>query len=765
MNIPFRSSFTFLSIVIMGCLLYTDIAFSQDVIEEVIVTATKREESIQNIPISIRALGSEELRTLQIRRASEIAQFMPNIGSRSTTGDSQINYFIRGIGESNFHTNSVGAVGLYFDEVSMNSPISTAISLFDMERVEVLRGPQNTLYGRNTTGGAINFISRKPRIGNDLNSRLELTYGRKDEINVDGAIGFPLGDQAAARIALLTQNRDGIYDNPILGPRNEVERHAGRGQILWQPTDDLEILANFHGGVNRGGNRPYLSIGTRDPNDPTMLCPVPVASLDVDSPCVTGAGFPSNSDFSTSFMGSPVDTDDIDVWGGFVKIDWNFHDITLTSITAYDSNELVRGEDTDDSPSSAFEFHQAADVEQWSQDLRIASRTDQRLRWILGGNYFFEEAKYDTVVRRTPPGTPIGFVSATDFTILPSTVVDQENEVFSVYGQGEYDITDELTIGAGIRYTNETKEGTNQPHVGNGAQFPVGTQLNRSHVSTNPLFVPPVEILDGDWSEWGGKVSLDYTVNENVMVYGSVSRGFKGGGFGIPAFQALTGNAATPVDPEILVTYELGFKSEWFDNTLQVNAAFFDNEWKDQQLFTLAIIGGNLTPLLINVPESRTYGLEIETVWKPAQGWHIQAGFGLLEDEVEDATNLPNVQVGNELPAAPGFTINGLLRKEFQLAKGNFAVQVDFSYVDDMVFTIENFPGKSQDGYELVNARASYTFGPSNRYELAVWGKNLTDTEYCQEKQDLTGGFGESIPCIRNEGLIMYGLSASLLFD
>ena len=734
-------------------------------IEEIIVTARKREESIQDIPVSIVALSGEELRTLQVRQAQEIAQFMPNVIAHTATGDSQVNYFIRGVGDANFHTNSVGAVGLYFDEVSINSPVSGTVSLFDMERVEVLRGPQNTLYGRNTTGGAVNFISNKPKTGQDINGNLSVTYGRKDELNLEGAIGFPLGERAAARVALISQNRDGIFENPVLGARNDIERNAGRAQIIFELTDDIEIMANVHGGVNRGSNRPTLAIGTQDPNDPTMPCPVPTASLSPDSPCVDGAGFPTTSDFSKTFGTSPIDSNDIDVWGGFISIDWNFNDLTLTSISSYDSNKMVRAEETDDSPSFVFEFHQHAKTKQWSQDIRLASSGDQRFRWIIGGNYFFEEADYDTVVRRTPPGTPIGFIPGGSFTILPSTVVDQDNEAISVYGQGEYDINEKWKIEAGIRYTNETKKGTNQPYVGNGFQFTFGTQLNRNHVSQNPLFVPPVNPLDGDWSEWGGKVSLDYKYSDDTLIFGSVSRGFKGGGFGIPAFQALTGNGGTPVDPEILVTYELGVKTQWLDRKLQINAAVFDNEWSFQQLFTLANTTAGLTPLLVNVPESRTYGFEIETLWVPADGWFFQVGFGMLASEVQDSTNLPNVAVGNTLPSSPGFTVNGLFRREFQLAEGLVAAQLDFSYLDDQQFTIENTPEKTQNGYGIVNARVSYAFGPENRYELAIWGKNLTDTEFCQEYGELRGGFGESIPCIRSDALVTYGISASVFFD
>jgi iron complex outermembrane receptor protein len=750
--------------VIAGALLFVDGSLGAGLLEEVVVTARKREESVQDIPISVRAFGTEDLRTLQIRRANDITRFIPNVES-SRTSESQINYYIRGVGDSNFHTNSVGAVGLYFDEVNMNSPVSSATSLFDMERVEVLRGPQNTLYGRNTTGGAINYISRKPVIGGDLNYRAEFTYGRKDEIDVEGAVGFPLGERAAARIAFLTQNRDGIFSNPTFGARNDIERHSGRVQIAWQPTTDLEVLANLHGGVDRGGNRPYLAIGTQDPNDPTMPCPVPLSELDENSPCVDGGGMPNHSDFSASFLGSPVDRNDIDVWGAFVKLSWDFLGLTFTSITSYDSNELRRAEDTDDTPSAAFEFHQTADVEQVSQDVRLESSPERRLKWIIGGNYFFEDSNYDTVTRRTPPGTPIGFYPPGTFTILPATIVDQENEVFSVYGQLEYEILESLTLEVGARYTDETKEGTDLPFVGNGSQFPIGTHLGEPEATTNPLVALPVADLDGDWDEWGGRVSLAYAISDNALAYGSVSRGFKGGGFSIAAFQVLQGFGARPVDPEILITYELGLKTEWFDRTLQANIAIFDNEWTNQQLFTLALLGGTVTPLLFNIPETRSYGLELETIWTPAEDWFIQLGLGLLDSEVQDATNVPAVRVGNELPKSPSFSINGLLRKEFQIGAGIFAAQLDFSYIDDYSNTIENQPEKFTDGYGLVNARASYAFGPNNRYEVAVWGRNLTDTEYCDTYGDLRGGIGESISCLRNDPLVTYGITASIFFE
>jgi iron complex outermembrane receptor protein len=742
-------------------------------IEEIIVTAQKRAESIQNVPISMIALQGDELQNLGVKQADDVFRVAPNLGVVNHVGPTQSNYFIRGVGTLDFHLNTISPVGVYLDEVSINSPFGNGFSLFDMERIEVMRGPQNTLFGRNTTGGAVNYITRRPEIDKGLNGYVSATYGRFDQIDVEAAVGFPLGQNAAARISLLSNDRDGAFDNLTTG-RETFDRQlrAGRAQLLWRPTETLAVLIKAHGGVNRGSGIPSHAVGLLDPTDLTAPCPVPASQLTVENNpnCAVASGFvPQRDDFNDVFGGTDPRTD-LDLRGVSARVDWEFNSMTLTSISAFDSTEIRMEDDPDGAPTVLFEFFQDGDLDQWSQDLRLASAQDQSLRWMLGFLYFLEEADYATVVRRTPE--PLAPSGPGAFNTIPNTIVRQDDEVFSGYFQVEYDILSKLTGTAGFRYMSETKDGTNAASVRGTGGFlgpvvPEGTFIDTEVVESAPLlFAPPVDILDETFNEWAVRFALEYQTTEDILLYGSVSRGVKAGGFSLAALQALTGLGAQPVDTEILWAYEIGMKSAWFDNSLQANAAIFYYDWEDLQSFQLLFDPslGFGVPQLTNVPESSLLGGELEVTWVPAQGWFLKAGAGLLDAEIDEPGNLLGVSQGNVLPNSPDLTFNGLVRKEFQLGPGTFALQTDFRFQDDVSFGLENAPTLNQDGYGILNARGIYSSGPDGRYQITVWGENLTDTEYCGFLAELRG-LSENVRCAPNIGKPTYGVTVGMRFE
>jgi len=744
-------------------------------IEEIIVTAQKRAESIQDVPISMQAVSGEEIRNMGLTRSDQILNLYPNI-TASLQSENNINFFIRGVGTSDFHSNNVSAVGVYLDEVSINSPYGTSFSLFDMERVEVMRGPQNTLFGRNTTGGAINFISRKPDPSEGVNGYWQATYGRYEQIDVDGALGIPVSDKIAVRIAGSSNNRDAIFENPLSDENfAERERHAGRFQLRWLVADNVDVLWNAHGGINRGNGRPYKNIGLKDPNDPTQPCPVPASSIQPDPMpnCAMGDGFvPTPSDWNDVFsLEKP--RENIDIWGTALNFDWDLPAFTFTSITSFDTTEVKRNDDSDGSPGMIFQFYQESELEQWSQELRLASPSDQDFRWIGGFYYFLEEADYSTAVRRTvepsAPSTP------GSLTIVPATLVQQDNEVFSVYGQGEYDLYDQLKLTLGLRWSNETKEGVNVTSVGNGLLLPdedffigaseiqtsIAGVMNICPPPVGSLFcVNPTEKLDGDWSQWGGRLSLDYQWTKEFMFYGSVSRGFKGGGFSVAALSGITGLAAQSVEPEVLLAYELGGKATLFDNRLQLNGALFYYEWEELQSFQ--VLEG--TPQLLNVPEASLAGVELEVQFVPAEGWYIQAGLGYLDGEIDDVGGITSAAEGNNLVQTPEWTATGQVRKDIPLSDGTLSLQSDFRYKDEVDTLLSNLDIMRVDQQFELNARVAYNFDNQGRYKVILWGRNLTDDEYCSNRIDMTG-LSDGVLCVPNEGVTSYGITFSAEFE
>ena len=759
------SSTSLKTVVTLALVLCAVSTFAQ--IEEIIVTAQKRAESIQDVPISMQALGGSDIENFEIKRADDITRFMANVHAAAPVSDTQMNYYIRGIGESNFHANSVGAVGLYLDQVALHSPLSSAFAIFDIARVEVLRGPQNTLFGKNTTGGAIQYHTNKPELDGETNGYLDLTYGRWNQWDVEAGWGTAITDTLAFRVAGVTHNRDGIIENLITGQDLwDTERHSGRAQLLWAPTDDVEVLFNVHGGVNRGGNISYNNWGTQDPANPQLPCAVPVADFEPGIPCADGAGVVHTGNWDESQTSLQNLRNDLDNWGANITLKWDLGWAEMTSITAYESNAMVRNEDSSDQPSVLFAFLQESELDQWSQEIRFTSQGDDNYRWILGGFYFFEEQLLTTVVRRAPPGVsplPPGVTYPPgSFTILPSVVFFQDDEEWSVYGQGEYDFNDKLTITLGIRGSWETKEGWNLAQVGNGGQFAPDQFIGKDEVLLNPLFVVGRDPLHQKSKEWGGKAGVDYRFNDDFMVYFNALRGFKSGGFSVAALQAILGEAATDVLPETLVTYEGGFKSEWFDGTVQWNAAVFMNQWTNQQIFSLILRGGIILPLLINVPETSNWGADMDVTWVPGDGWHLQLGLGFIDSEVDDATDLPTVTVGNELPYNPEFSLAGLARKEWEMAGGTVALQTDFQYHASQTYDIENKPENGEDSFFEIGVRGSYTFGPDDRYTVSAWGKNLTGKDYCTNIGDLRGGLSETQTCTPYIGDPTYGVSARL---
>jgi iron complex outermembrane receptor protein len=756
-------------------------------IEEIVVTAQKRTEAIQDVPISIQALTARDLEQYGINRAEEILDLFANLSSIKVS-DTNHNFFIRGVGTSDFHLNTVGAVGVYLDEVSINSPFGTTFSLFDMERVEVMRGPQNTLYGRNTTGGAVNYISRKPDPTKGLNGHMEATYGRYDQIDLEGAMGIPLGDRAAARVSLISNTRDGTFNNLTLGTDvGTRERLAGRGQVIWDPTDNMSILLNAHGGVNRSDGRPWKVVGRLDPDEPWVfdttagvfvqnLCSVPQDQLlPKNQPnCADQSGFVHQFDDWQDVFGGQRHREEFDQWGVFARIDWQFPLLTLTSITSYDYTYVRRNHDFDSSPNLIFLFNQEGDAHDYSQEFRLASEAAQKFRWIAGFYYFFEDADYITAVRRSPPGRQPFLVGVPGtFTVIPNTNVQQDNELFSIYGQAEYDLLPELTATVGLRWTTEEKSGFNDASVrcggGTGGPpfcplIPQNTHMGFDEIEAAPVLVDiPVARLQTDENIWGGRFALDWGATEDLLLYASISRGFKSGGFSIAAQQALIGLAALPVEPEILWAYEAGFKSNWLNNRLQFNAAGFYYDWTDLQSFQVVadIATGAHFPQLVNVPEASLIGAEFEVSWLPAEGWYVQGGLGVLDSSIDDSGSIVGVAKGHKLPSSPDLTFNGRVRREFHVGPGKLALQTNFRYQDDITYDLANARNRSQESYWILNARATYTFGRNDRYQIAFWGENLTDTEFCTG----AGSIDDAIGCLPSDGFVGYGVTASIRFE
>ncbi len=755
-------------------------------IEEIVVTAQKRAENQQDVPISIQAVQGDQLNRLGIHDAADITGLFSNI---NTNAANEINngFTIRGVGTNNFHGNVARAVGVYQDEVSRGTPFSSVLGVYDMERIEILRGPQNTLFGRNTTGGAINYISKKPSLDGGVDGYAIGTVGESSQGDFEGAVGFGVSDTFGIRFSGQSAQRDGLFTNRAPSREGEElgerDRTSFRAQALWAPSDSTEVLLSWSTADSSGSNIGNLTIGQRDPAAPGEPCPDlgqlgGTSSYDGSSNCVTSFGEnPSLPGWHNVYNVTSA-VSEVDVDTGFLKIDHEFNGgVTLTSITAFDETTVLNADDNSGGRTLYFIPNQDAKYEQFSQELRVQGETD-KFRWIGGLYYFEEDMRLATIVRRDANGAgppPMSPAPRGAGQVIAYNFMDQEDKDVSLYGQIETDIGERTQLSFGLRYTENKKEavsifGVMQAPWDAAAPWGANAIIVPNQVLTQSFIQGQIDseanaqavqqfnvecgvggglvcengadgIIEQDLEEWGGKLGIDHTLDNGTLLYASYSRGFKSGGFDTRALAATAGDATIPVEPEMLDAIEVGFKWDSAGGKLRLNGAVFVNDWTDQQVF--AVVSG--IPALTNVPESQLYGAELEMVWVPSDSWLINGGFGVLESEIKDVGGLVGVDKGHELRNTPSFSLTGSIRKDINLGSGNLDLFLKFRYQDEMVDNLNNNSGTvgsvvvtqdslhTHDSQFVVDARATYAFGSENQYAIALWADNLTEERYCHD--------------------------------
>lgn len=721
-------------------------------IQEIVVTAQRREQNVQDVPIAITAFSTESLESLGVKSTDQLANFTPNL-TWNASGVIGSTVGIRGVVDNNFTTNQVGSVAIVVDEVGLNSPVLNTVPVFDLQRIEVLRGPQVTLYGRSTTGGAINFVTRRPEVGGEFNGIAEVSYGDFGQVDIEGAVGAPVGASAAVRLAGVWQTRDGIYSNPTQSRDvGERDRQGLRLSLAAKPTDSFSIYANLQYGRDRGDGPYYKNVGTRN-TDGTPCAPT---SSDPGGPCVDGAGFRDTASYDQNFADAPS-FQRIDVAGGLVNVVWRFAGVSLTSITSYFENEYDTYQDLDGGPFSLAEVHVDTDTDQAAQELRLASDggAGAKVDWIAGLFYFEESqdgfiAQVGRVLQNAPPPGPI----------FRSMRYEQDNTIASAYGQIDWQLTDQVELTLGARYSSEEKEGEALTLRHRGPTWvasapPVGTYVDRARALTlaNPGDSSSAPTLFGkEWNNSGGKAGLNWKPNDDTLIYGSISRGFKGGTFNFVPAVDLTGfiaplapaNFQAGARPEELTTYELGTKLDLFDRSLRLNIALFRNDYTDQH--AIVFQGGG--PVLVNAAASTTDGLEIEASWLPGDGWNVQAGLGLLDAKYDDFLD-PSTganYAGEAIVQASDVTANGLVQKTWTVGNGSVSVQGSFKYSSDNFATTPYVPLTHIDSRTLFDARIAYALGADEAWVVSLWGKNLSDERYCTTTGEIPWGMGQCAP-------------------
>ena len=737
------------------------------VLEEVVVTAQKREQDIQDVGIAITAFSGEQIQALGFSESIDVARFTPGVYVSATSGGQNSQFTIRGVSQNDFLDAVEAPVAVYIDEGYVATQNGQQFALFDIERVEVAKGPQGTLFGRNATGGLVHYLSRKPT--EEFEGYGDVTYGSYDQFRFEGAVSGPLGESVSARVSGYFNRHDEIMDNEFpdqaLGIAPAI---AGGGQdfynddtwglrahLQFNPNEDAEILLTGFATETEFGVSPYQNMATIAELDAqrrvinsyivsssetrASIGPGGVdAGLDLDgngvpetfgrAPGADVFGYQDRDgeDFDTSSDFAFDDINSLKTYGGNGKISWDINSsITLTSITDYKKFEKFNILDVDGSATDWFQFVSSMDAESISQEVRLNGETE-RMRWVLGLYYLNIDNDTDT-------GFLFNQGSVTYLGIFDDiNEVRLDTESFSGFGQLEYDLVSELTLIAGLRIVQEDKDYTLD---------------QTAYINTNDLTIDkeivafpiaPTFITDTSDTLWTGKVQLDWRPNENLLVYAGVNRGVKAGSFNAPiTFFSGTPFNLLPYDEEILLAYEAGFKSTLFNGTTRFNGSFYYYDYKDYQ----ASVFAGINQVIQNV-DANIKGVEFELITTPAAGWDLMFSVGYVDAEVEDLAVAPGITRDVRPTFVPEVTLAGLVRYEIPdvVMGGRVALQGDFNYASDFFHNARNFDAQEFDGYWLGNVRVNWT-SADNAWQGEFFINNVGD-----ERVPLVG-FDLSVNC------------------
>lgn len=751
-------------------------------IDEVIVTAQRREQSLQEVPVSVTAFTQEALEERLMTGMTDLARFTPNLeinNGRADGGGSNAAIFIRGVGQFDFIFPTDPGVGVYLDGVYMGRTLGGMMDLADLERVEVLRGPQGTLFGKNTIAGAVNLVTARPT--GELGGSVKVTTGDLDRIDADLTVNFPVvQDRLNGKLSVLTRSRDGIGESLLDGRDfDDVDRQAARAVFDWKAGEAVDVLftADYSTWSQNGSMATLTSVypssnGFREIFN-ALGAPFLAARMglppgtEFDSRWVTG-------DLTRTYATGPV-RDDGDVWGVSATVDWDITDETrFKSITSWREMDLHFGSDLDNTPFDFAQTSQRNSQDQFAQELQLAGLAfGERLDWLTGVYYFretgddandvhFGHGLLDALAAfpgpviplgpyscPQPPGSPApclggagnpaNFLLETD--LLPTTSIRTES--YSLFGHAIYEITERLKLNAGIRFTFEDKE---------------WFIVERRPVSGS--YVVPPTLLQEDWSDVSPKLGLDFHVNDNVMIYGQVSEGFKSGGWNPRMFDATN---LVGYDPEYLTSYEAGIKSEWLDRRLMLNGAFFFYDYEDLQLssFEPGSDPTNVVLTVANAGQVEIKGFELELAARPVEGLDIQLGVGYQTNEYTELDPSVPWSIDNVLPDAPKWSINGGIQYAVPLGQaGKLVPRLDASYKSKTYKDTYNSEDIAQDDLWLLNAQLAWQTADEN-WTITAFVTNLADEEYITRGLHFADfGFTTVYPGRPRE----WGLSASYRF-
>ncbi|MFO1467568.1 MAG: TonB-dependent receptor [Steroidobacteraceae bacterium] len=773
------------------CALAQQAAEATATLEEVVVTAQKREESLQRVPVSVTAMTSTQLGSMKMDSPSAIATQVPNLQVNGIVGEGSPLFSLRGISMFDYSLSQEGPVASYVDEVYKGNFVIFGVEMFDLERVEVLRGPQGTLYGKNTTGGAINFITKKP--GFDTSGYFKIGTGNYARREAEGAIqGALVPDKLAARLAVTYSKADGFIKNVLPGaPDLEgVDQYGARLTLLYKASNDLDFTLRLAASKQNPYN--YAIIAGR-------VSPLGIGTV----------GYFRTSDGTAT--GVPLADDEVaqnytprrrqENKSAALTAKWNFSDkYALTSITSWDQGELFNPEATDGAPLDIWKIPYFGKTRQVTQDLRLSTTGTDALSFILGA-YYQREVVFNTNENKifnfldyngdgainfqdcadssyTNPNPIPGFgYSNGAFINLSCNYYNQFDQIrnsWAVYSDGSYALNDQFKIRAGLRFNHDNASQKNAIDQLRGPdEVPIASIFNLGTcIAGLPGVVCPLLALPGSPgydaavntsrsqyahnTDFTGRLGFDWTPTPGTLIYLNLSKGYRGAAFN--AQFLFTPTDFTTVEPEKLNAAEVGFKTSWLDNRLQFNGSIFHYQYKNQQIINVYPTGQQP---LINLGKSKLDGGELEFVTRPVRDFTFRAGLGFLHTKVQEGTLASGDIAGNELPNAP--KVSGTVSADWDALHWDAAaltLHLDASFTGKQYLALPNDPNIAQDSYHLINSRITL-HAPDSKWEVGIWGNNLANKFFLTNAVNVQG-FGFDY---RHRGQPrMYGLDATYRF-
>lgn len=716
---------------------------ADNTVGEIIVTAQKRSESINKVGLAISAFGSQTLKDQNIRTVRDLSQAVPGLTYAPSLLDTPV-YTLRGVGLYETTLSAYPDVSVYVDQVPLSFAALTGGVGLDLERAEVLKGPQGVLFGQNSTGGAINYIAAKPTA--DPSAGFDIGYGRFNDTTIDGFVSGPVSDTVRARLAFQSETMDAwqeSYHLPVGGRNGSISTREARLLVDWRPTDRLKVELNLNGGIDQSepiapqligvSLQQLLPGGVPGPNGQTLLA-YPLAPNNARAADFSADNKPSSN--NNQYQAS-------------LRADYNLtSDLTLTSITSYthyNRNEHVSfgGTGTDEEELTQDYAH----LDSVFQEVRVASNSTDPIHWVVGANYEHSKVYEFNLYHFAGSTAP----DVTGFTGNPF-YSDQTMNNYATFGDVAWDINKQFTIDGGVRYTESdrhaklcTQGGDNtgldglfdylQTVFHPGQAF--APLSNSDCITLDPKTLVPIRpgyVADLNEGNISARGNMNYKPTENMLFYIDITKGYKAGGF--PMLGASTTYQFLPVRQESVVDYEGGFKLSLLDRTLQLNGSIFHYDYHDKQIRTQTVqpIFGILNNLQ-NVPKSTVDGTELSAAWRPFTGLTLAASGTYLDAKVTqfigtNADGITQNYAGTAVPYTPRYSSNVSadyrwgLTDQLDGSVGYTLTQRSKSYA-----TVGPTPIDKINPYVLLDLRASIQT-KDGRYRVQLWGKNVTDKFY-----------------------------------